>query len=385
MTKNTVTVGPNQLRAVQMVEQCLSADPSQAVCGPIGMSAKDAINILSNKPIQKTKDEPNNIDKLIYASMLQAGVNLFRIPKIEDQISTQSQYFKNHIEYYTDDEYQVILNEVRKNLLKFIPEYDFENGAWSTVNDVESFIIELLLATNHGTNIVFLTAPPTQKAVSECFPVEFSVIFNNFLSAFHQDTLQLPASQFFISIENVQQFNEILNSDLFSQYSEAQNEISVIETSESTAIANLAKKSTALIKKYVDLASPKETVVSILEVTPKVINHIFGEITGDIVELLSKPLKNALNSKRRIVVYDLSSILFNIVHENLLLKFDKKSNDNFSVVFPSINNESAMLLEKFMGRKANNDATVKNNQKLSRNAPCPCGSGKHFKHCHGKL
>ncbi|MGA0948632.1 MAG: SEC-C metal-binding domain-containing protein, partial [Candidatus Puniceispirillaceae bacterium] len=23
--------------------------------------------------------------------------------------------------------------------------------------------------------------------------------------------------------------------------------------------------------------------------------------------------------------------------------------------------------------------------KVSRNAPCPCGSGKKFKHCHGAL
>jgi preprotein translocase subunit SecA len=24
-------------------------------------------------------------------------------------------------------------------------------------------------------------------------------------------------------------------------------------------------------------------------------------------------------------------------------------------------------------------------QPVSRNAPCPCGSGKKFKHCHGQL
>ena len=24
-------------------------------------------------------------------------------------------------------------------------------------------------------------------------------------------------------------------------------------------------------------------------------------------------------------------------------------------------------------------------QAISRNSPCPCGSGKKFKHCHGKL
>jgi preprotein translocase subunit SecA len=24
-------------------------------------------------------------------------------------------------------------------------------------------------------------------------------------------------------------------------------------------------------------------------------------------------------------------------------------------------------------------------QKVGRNQPCPCGSGKKYKHCHGKL
>ena len=28
---------------------------------------------------------------------------------------------------------------------------------------------------------------------------------------------------------------------------------------------------------------------------------------------------------------------------------------------------------------------VKKEKKVSRNAPCPCGSGKKFKHCHGKI
>jgi preprotein translocase subunit SecA len=25
------------------------------------------------------------------------------------------------------------------------------------------------------------------------------------------------------------------------------------------------------------------------------------------------------------------------------------------------------------------------NRKVSRNEPCPCGSGRKYKHCHGKL
>jgi preprotein translocase subunit SecA len=28
---------------------------------------------------------------------------------------------------------------------------------------------------------------------------------------------------------------------------------------------------------------------------------------------------------------------------------------------------------------------VRSTQKVGRNDPCPCGSGKKYKHCHGKL
>jgi preprotein translocase subunit SecA len=29
--------------------------------------------------------------------------------------------------------------------------------------------------------------------------------------------------------------------------------------------------------------------------------------------------------------------------------------------------------------------TVRHGQKVGRNDPCPCGSGRKYKHCHGKL
>ncbi|MCZ7655606.1 MAG: SEC-C metal-binding domain-containing protein [Rhodocyclaceae bacterium] len=28
---------------------------------------------------------------------------------------------------------------------------------------------------------------------------------------------------------------------------------------------------------------------------------------------------------------------------------------------------------------------MRHGQKVGRNDPCPCGSGKKYKHCHGKL
>ena len=41
--------------------------------------------------------------------------------------------------------------------------------------------------------------------------------------------------------------------------------------------------------------------------------------------------------------------------------------------------------EEANGAEDNQKPFVRDEQKVGRNDPCPCGSGKKFKHCHGKL
>ncbi len=37
------------------------------------------------------------------------------------------------------------------------------------------------------------------------------------------------------------------------------------------------------------------------------------------------------------------------------------------------------------GQGEKNKPYVRNQAKVGRNQPCPCGSGKKYKHCHGRL
>jgi preprotein translocase subunit SecA len=46
-------------------------------------------------------------------------------------------------------------------------------------------------------------------------------------------------------------------------------------------------------------------------------------------------------------------------------------------------NGDVALAEAATKKKAR--PVVRPTQKVGRNDPCPCGSGKKFKHCHGKL
>jgi preprotein translocase subunit SecA len=46
-------------------------------------------------------------------------------------------------------------------------------------------------------------------------------------------------------------------------------------------------------------------------------------------------------------------------------------------------NGDVALAEAATKKKA--QPIVRHTQKVGRNDPCPCGSGKKYKHCHGKL
>ena len=48
-------------------------------------------------------------------------------------------------------------------------------------------------------------------------------------------------------------------------------------------------------------------------------------------------------------------------------------------------NNSSQSSHEFISEESRGKENSLNWGKVGRNAPCPCGSGKKFKHCHGAL
>ncbi|MDC3193083.1 SEC-C metal-binding domain-containing protein, partial [Alphaproteobacteria bacterium] len=58
----------------------------------------------------------------------------------------------------------------------------------------------------------------------------------------------------------------------------------------------------------------------------------------------------------------------------------------FETMLANMRETTSMVLSHVEIRQPDEDgapAEASANAKVSRNAPCPCGSGKKFKHCHG--
>jgi len=97
---------------------------------------------------------------------------------------------------------------------------------------------------------------------------------------------------------------------------------------------------------------------------------------------------------RRIFRTDLTSIKSNSMSVNPRAKNLKMKNDQSNL--PNINTQSAsegkMLnqsgdnlppSQNFQSKVLNKRSPIKVDKKVGRNEPCPCGSGKKYKKCHG--
>ncbi|NVJ66884.1 MAG: SEC-C domain-containing protein, partial [Gammaproteobacteria bacterium] len=98
------------------------------------------------------------------------------------------------------------------------------------------------------------------------------------------------------------------------------------------------------------------------------------EYKREAFELFSLMLDRLKND----VVTVLSKVQFQMPEEVQAMEQQKQQNMNFEH-----DSASAMPQEESAAKQA--ETFVREQPKVGRNEPCPCGSGKKFKHCHGKV
>jgi preprotein translocase subunit SecA len=91
---------------------------------------------------------------------------------------------------------------------------------------------------------------------------------------------------------------------------------------------------------------------------------------------------------KRDVVAKLYTIQLQAPTEALVLEEERRKQSdigNLQFVHPEIAQAAQALAEGEGGEVATEEPFVRSARKVGRNDPCPCGSGKKYKHCHGAL
>jgi len=119
------------------------------------------------------------------------------------------------------------------------------------------------------------------------------------------------------------------------------------------------------------------------------------------INLRSYGQKNPKHEYRKEAYEMFSGLLDRIKHETIttLLKIQVQTEDDVELIKQQrqaqalLDMQHADMSAYDLGDDIENDSDqaeshtpyVRENKKIGRNAPCPCGSGKKFKHCHGRL
>lgn len=64
--------------------------------------------------------------------------------------------------------------------------------------------------------------------------------------------------------------------------------------------------------------------------------------------------------------------------------FDRREYDKIQYAYEDDDDDDDEKEEKVFDNVSHRSFTVVNKRKVGRNEPCPCGSGKKYKHCCGK-
>jgi hypothetical protein len=112
-----------------------------------------------------------------------------------------------------------------------------------------------------------------------------------------------------VSPENIARFNEVVSSNLFRSYESDHEGLGENKTAITTAIKSIDRSSRLLSLKNPHLIKQKRLIITVLPITTKVIDIIFGRLPGVLAEFSTNLLLKWFHQERRIVVYRFDDVL----------------------------------------------------------------------------
>ncbi len=206
----------------------------------------EAINIVA----EKTEQRSAGIEAIFYSTAFQAGIDEFLVHNFEDRQVYASEFVSERTRFLEKDSYSNNSELVDNAFSAYLPDDWKLNDDYDSVRRLESFIIELLDAMAYQASLLLPWGIPDISEVESQLPSELAVPISMLLSSIVDVQTQSPFLQKAITTNNVHRFNEIISSDIFSQYVEAQAELDVSDAPLEKTLSLIALKSRRLFSTF---------------------------------------------------------------------------------------------------------------------------------------
>ncbi|MGB2728956.1 MAG: hypothetical protein WBD09_10875 [Halobacteriota archaeon] len=296
----------------------------KVLISPYQLGALDALNTVVNLPPILEQVPQMDVEGLFYLYMIQAGAEKFVITPIESRSAKYSEFLSKRISFLSEEPYRKVYDIVATVFQSYLPEGYEIDPKFSNIGSVKAFLADLLLSLEKRLDMVCILPIPDPAKVEGILPPELFHPIQNLINTFDSESAKLPLPKSSVLSTNVKIFQEIITSDLFSRYSLMHQELANARSSKNKVIFNIVESGGKLLIKYEKLLYLKPLTISLLPVTAKLIDVVFGKLPGTLAEYSSKLLNNWLKDERRIVLYHFHPKFEEIVRRRILASLGEK-------------------------------------------------------------
>jgi len=247
-----------------------------------------------------------NADHLFYTTAFQSGVDRFLLVEgMSELVQPTSPFAKSRLDTVPDVRY-THESTLRSQLpVSFRGKHSFQ---------IAMFLDDLFIAMDSNASLLYILPMPDPQLLDGLLPTEFLIPIRNLFSSFETTSAEVPIPRFTVDRKNIERFEEVLQGLPFVAYRDAHIDLGQAGVSKSRALSEITSTSRTFVRKNASLAKAGRVGLSILTLTPKIIDAVFGKLPGALAELLGKRASSALDDRKRIVVYNchawIESVIF---------------------------------------------------------------------------
>lgn len=276
--------------------------------------ASDALRIAEEVTLERGAD----VEGIFYATAFQAGVDEFLVPDSKDRPTPKTDFLAARTLYIPREDTEKHWNLARAAFSAYLPDGWERKEEFSAIWPLESFLVELMDAMSAGACVLSSSGIPDLGEADALLPSELSIPLHNLLAAINDFQTPSPVPQKAIPTEDIQRFNDILASDIFSNYVSAQYSLEDSSTLLEKSLPTVASSARLVFSRTPQLLQLRKTGLGVLQLTPKLVDAVFGKLPGALADLAAKLGSDFLEQRRRVVIYDFRSSVKDVLFSNLV-------------------------------------------------------------------
>lgn len=257
--------------------------------------------------------EAVDVRSLFYGTMFQAGASGFVLPQGLESDVPDSSFVADRVTYVPLEEYGRTGMLVEATFRRFVPDYEECTPGNYPLWQLAHFLVDLLMCARQRVAMVTTLPLPSIESLEPTVPAELLLSIRNLLAGIERNDANLPIPASAVSVESVLRLNEILNSDLFSEYSAAHGTLDSGGSPTAQAMDELASLGRDLARRHSRELRLKRAGVGLLSLSSKLISAACGPLPGALADFAADCLERSLASCDRIVMYQLDELLGQIM------------------------------------------------------------------------